>query len=187
MTFRIPSYAIGLLLVLCAGGAAVHAATGPQPDIELSLIRVVRVATTSITISYTTDRSSTGMVRYTAEDGEVITLTDSVPQTDHLFTIDQLDPAHGYTFVLSAEDDSAASNKYSTLLAPESIGEPGQSLVPPVDEYSVDGTKVASSLGTSTAPSSADGPPAWIFALTAFGVIGAWVLNRYSRKLHSER
>lgn len=144
-------------------------------SLSLSLIRAVRISDTSISLSFKTDEEATASVAYTDADGSKLTLTDSVPQVDHLFTLNQLDPKHGYSFVLSARTESSASNIYTVLLAPESIGGPGARIVPGVQETTASGDIVATTLSASTTPTPITAVPWWVFAALFVLVVG-WIL-----------
>jgi hypothetical protein len=142
-----------LLAALCFLGLGTQAhAASAQGAVSVDLIRAVRVADTSVTLSFRTDEESIGSVEYASVLGEDRTLTDSVQQTDHVFTLDGLDPAHAYTFTLRAERGSDASYIYTILLAPEDIGATGQSLMPQVQVTSEDGTVIATIAAASSTP-----------------------------------
>lgn len=154
--------------------APVHAQSGPQ--LQLSLIRAVRTSDTAITLSFKTPAPSIGQVLYSTADGSKFTLTDSAPQVDHLFTIDQLDPQHGYSFALSASAGSAQSDTYTVLLAPASIGAPGTSVMPRVQETDAAGNLVATTLAASSTPAPTESiVPWWVFAAFFVLVVGAWI------------
>jgi hypothetical protein len=151
--------------------------------IELSYIRAIRVSDTTITISFLTDAPTIGSVQYTTGDDTRMTLTDSEPQIDHLFTIDELDPKHGYSFTLTASQGGVESNTYMVLLAPETIGPPGQSILPSTRVLTPQGALVASTLSASTtpAPMSASVEPLLLLAIVAVAacvIVGTRLLGR---------
>lgn len=163
-----------LFLSFLAFGTPAHAENGTQ--LSLSLIRAVRVSDSSITLSFKTSAPSVGQVLYSATDGSKFTLTDSVPQTDHLFTIEQLDPKHGYSFTLSASARGAQSDVYTVLLAPESIGVPGTSFMPRVQETDSAGNTVSTMLAASSTPAPIQSiVPWWAFVLLLALLVGGWV------------
>ncbi|MEO6536943.1 MAG: hypothetical protein ABIT47_04575 [Candidatus Paceibacterota bacterium] len=100
------------------------------PSITISDIQVVRASPTSITISYTTSMESVGRITYTTPDGATVTLTDSHPQTQHLFIITGLVPSYTYTFILAANQSIQYSTGYQITLSLQSIGEPGKGTTP---------------------------------------------------------
>lgn len=155
-------------------------AQGPQ-QLSLSLIRAVRVSDTAITLSYRTDVPAIGQVIYSTADGSKFTLTDSAPQTDHLFTIDQLDSAHGYSFALSASAGDLETNTYTVLLAPQSIGVPGASMMPGVQETDAAGNVISTTLAASSTPAPTEPvAPWWLFAILFIVVVGGWIA--YNRR-----
>lgn len=163
-------FSLSLLTVSAASFA--HA---EDTALTLSLFRAVRISDSSITLSFKTSEAATGSVAYTEVDGSKLTLTDSVPQVDHLFTVTQLDPKHGYSFVLTASVGSTTAHLYTVLLAPESIGPSGARIIPGVQETTASGNIVSTSLSTSSVP----GPtkpiaPWWAFALLGIvAVVGS--------------
>ena len=163
-----------LLAALCFLGVGTQAHAAPaQGAVSLDLIRAVRVSDTSITLSFRTDEESIGSVEYASVLGEDRTLTDSVQQVDHVFTLDGLDPSHAYTFTLRAERGSDASYIYTVLLSPESIGGAGQSLMPQAQVTSDDGTiiaTIAAASSTPAAPSHADGALILVLLAAVAGV-----------------
>lgn len=176
------AFIAALLVSLLAFGAHAHAQIA-QP-LSLSLIRAVRVSDTAITISYRTDAPSYGQIAYSTLDNSKFTLTDSAPQTDHLFTIDQLDPAHGYSFALSASAGTQESDTYTVLLAPGSIGLPGQSIMPGVVETDASGKVITTTLTSSSSPAT-DKPfaPWWTFIILLILVIAGWIgYGRWKRR-----
>lgn len=140
------------LALACASSLLAALPVLASSGTELSYIRAIRVSDTTITISFLTDAPTVGSVQYTTGDDTRMTLTDSEPQIDHLFTIDELDPKHGYRFTLTASEGSAQSNTYLVLLAPETIGPPGQSILPSTQVLTPQGALVASTLSASTTP-----------------------------------
>lgn len=159
-----------------------------QNAVTLDLVRTVRISDTSITLSFRTNVESIGSVTYTSVLDEDRTLTDSVPQTDHVFTLTDLDPSHGYTFTLHATHGSDASYTYTVLLAPETIGEPGQSLMPEVKIASSDGTAVATiptSSTTPTVPSHTDGILILVLLAAVVGVCWYVASRRKAHKKHA--
>lgn len=168
------AFIAALFLSLLAFGMAAHAENGTQ--LSLSLIRAVRLSDSSITLSFKTPAPAVGQILYSATDGTKFTLTDSVPQTDHLFTIEQLDSKHGYSFALSASARGAQSDTYTILLAPESIGTPGTSLMPRVQETDSSGNIISTTLAASSTPAPVQSiVPWWAFAALFILVIGGWI------------
>lgn len=129
-----------------AAGAATRA-------IDISIIRAVRLSDTTITLSYKTSEPAVGILRYTTNDGGDVTLTDSAPEADHLFTIQSLDAKHGYTFILKAENVSdVLSNTYTVLLSPETIGAVGASIQPAYQITDANGAVISSVPTASSSP-----------------------------------
>lgn len=167
-------------LSIFALSAPAHAQNGTQ--LSLSLIRAVRLSDTSITISFKTSAPAIGQVLYSATDGSKFTLTDSVPQTDHLFTIEQLDRKHGYSFALSANGRGTQSDTYMVLLSPESIGVPGTSLMPRVQETDATGNIVSIILAASSTPAPTRSiVPWWAFVLFFVLIVGGWMAYKALR------
>ena len=99
------------------------------------------------------------------------------------FTIDELDPKHGYSFTLTASQGGVESNTYMVLLAPETIGPPGQSILPSTRVLTPQGALVASTLSASTtpAPMSASVEPLLLLAIVAVAacvIVGTRLLGR---------
>lgn len=175
--------AFAIFIISCAVFSTAHAAA-QTPDVTLSLLRAVRLSNTSITLSFKTDTETIGQVRYAQPGGSEIQLTDSAPQTDHLFTITELDPSHGYSFTLSASSGHLASNDYVVLLAPSSIGNPGESIMPGAQVMADDGSVITTTLTASTAPRvNTPVVPWWVFVILFVVVVGSWVgYGVYQRK-----
>ena len=169
-----------LLALLVLGGA--HSVRAQS--IDLTLIRAVRVSDTSLTLSFKTEDPAVGEVTYAQLDGSRVQLTDSSPQVDHLFVLNQLDPGHGYSFALSARDGAAKSDTYTVLLSPDTIGEPGTSLMPGVRVTNAAGAIIATTLAASSAPATSDSVvPWWVFVLLLVLALAAWVAYlRYGRR-----
>lgn len=167
----------GLLLTPLA------AARAADTSITLSYIRAIRVSDSVITLSFLTNQASIGNVGYLAPDETEFTLTDSVLQHDHLFTIDGLDPKHPYSFRLTASSDAKGSNTYVVLLAPELIGTPGQSIMPGFQVVSPEGEVIDAQLsGPSTStPSTALSP--WLFIFFALVAILVTLGNQLMQRL----
>jgi hypothetical protein len=163
--------AAGILLALVLAVPADAAGK----DIALSLFRAVRISDTSITLSFVTDRSSIATLVYAgSSDERTVTLTDTVPQIDHLFTIDDLNPSAAYSFTITADAGGNTSDKYVVLLSPETIGPLGQSIIPSVQEINSQGKVVSSVIAASTTPDvPSQGPLAAGIALVAIGY-GLW-------------
>lgn len=163
-----------LFVSIFALSTPAHAQSGTQ--FSLSLIRAVRLSDSSITLSFKTSAPALGQVLYSATDGSKFTLTDSIPQTDHLFTIEQLDRKHGYSFALSASAHETQSDTYTVLLAPESIGVPGTSLMPRVQETDSAGNIVSTTLAASSTPTPVQSiVPWWAFVLVLVLIAVAWI------------
>lgn len=156
--------------------------------LTLTLVRAVRVSDTAITLSFKTNEPSIGEVAYTDVDGSKFTLTDSVPQTDHLFTINQLDPKNGYSFVLTASSGDDASDTYTVLLSPESIGVPGTSLFPSVAVTDKVGNVVTTTpQASSTVAGNKTIVPWWAFvALAVLLLAGRIVYARNSQRIQQQ-
>lgn len=178
--------AVFVLAPAFLGIASFAHAADTDPGITLSYIRAVRVSSTSLTLSFKTNEESIGQVTYAQQDSSSIQLTDSSPQTDHLFTMTELSPAHGYSFTLAASTDAHHSNSYVVLLAPESVGVTGQSIVPAVQVLTPSGDVVSSiPSASSTSPSPKPFAPWWAFAILFVLVVGGWIGNTVYRRLHS--
>lgn len=175
--------ALAILLISSLFVGVAHAAPSNE-SISLSLFRAVRLSNTSITLSFKTDSETTGQVRYSQPGGSEIQLTDAAPQVDHLFTITELDPNHGYSFTFSASTNSAQSNDYVILLAPGTIGQPGESIVPAVQVTGPDGSVVQTMLAASATPSvTTSFVPWWAFLILFVVVVGTWIgYGIYGRK-----
>lgn len=167
--------ALAILLISTVFAGVAHAAT-PNTTLTLSLLRAVRLSNTSITLSFKTDQDTIGQLRYAQPGGSEIQLTDSAPQTDHLFTITELDPNHGYSFTLSASSNSEGSNDYVVLLAPSTIGQPGESIVPGAQVLGPNGSVISTTLTASTTPVDTNPTvPWWAFAILFIIVVGGWI------------
>lgn len=176
--------AFAILFVSTLFAGVVHAAT-PNTNLTLSLLRAVRLSNTSITLSFKTDQETIGQLRYAQPGGSEIQLTDSAPQTDHLFTITELDPNHGYSFTLSASTNSAQSNDYVVLLAPNTIGQPGESIVPGVQIHEPDGSVISTTLTASTTPANMSSKvPWWAFVILFIAVVGGWIWYGIYQRRH---
>lgn len=177
------SRALAILLISTLFAGVAHAASSSE-TVTLSLFRAVRLSNTSITLSFKTDSETTGQVRYSQPGGSEIQLTDAAPQVDHLFTITELDPNHGYSFTISASTNNAQSDDYVVLLAPGTIGQPGESIVPAVQVMGSDGMVIQTMLAASATPSvTTSFVPWWAFLILFIVVIGTWVGYRiYERR-----
>lgn len=178
---RATGASLAALCILAGGISYAHAATSSA--LELMRVRAIRVTDDTISLSFMTSESAVGSVVYTDTDSSTITLTDAEPQVDHLYTIDRLDPKHGYTFTLSATSRANLSNKYVVSLSPETIGQPGASIVPLVQEVTPNGEVVASTLAASTTPEAHAAIPKWVYLLVASLLLLIWALNRYLAQL----
>ena len=166
---------LAILLISSLFVGVAHAASSSE-TVSLSLFRAVRLSNTSITLSFKTDTETTGQVRYSQPGGSAIQLTDAAPQVDHLFTITELDPNHGYSFTLSASTNNAQSSDYVILLAPGTIGQPGESMVPAVQVIGSDGSVIRTMLAASATPSVTTSiVPWWAFLILFVVVVGAWI------------
>lgn len=175
------AFIVALFLSAFVLGASAHAQNGTH--LSLSLIRAVRLSDTSITISFKTPVPAAGRVLYSTIDGSKFTLTDSAPQTDHLFTVTQLDPKHGYSFILSANGGSMQSDTYTVLLAPESIGVPGSSVMPRVQETDSAGNIISITSAASSTPVPTESiVPWWVFAAFFVLLVAGWVGYRIYRR-----
>jgi hypothetical protein len=104
--------------------------------IAVTNVRLVRGTPTSITVHFTTSVSGIGSLRYSPSVGEVTTLTDSAPSTDHTFTINNLDPSLSYQIQIAAVSSSGASSGvYELTASPEQVGEVGSSVTPSLIAY----------------------------------------------------
>jgi hypothetical protein len=159
-----------LLLALPA-----HAAGG---DVTLSLFRAVRISDTSITLSFVSDTSAVATLIYAGSDERTVTLTDTIPQTDHLFTLDGLNPSAAYNLTITADAGGATSNTYVVLLSPASIGHTGQSIMPAVQELDAKGKVIASTLAGSTTPADSNQAP--LAAGIAVVAVGYLFVQGYS-------
>ncbi len=171
---------ISFLFIGSLLACAVPAQAAPSSDVSLSLIRAIRISTSTVSLSFTTDIPAVGMLDYTAVDGSEITLTDSVPQVDHLFTVDELSSSHAYTFILTARADGAQSYHYLVTLSPEGIGAPGQGIMPAVSVATAGGDVVSAIPASSSTPSAARSPVPWWAFLFLIAVAGiGWGLTRF--------
>jgi hypothetical protein len=164
--------AAAILFVLTTPFAA-YAATASstsQAPLTLSIIRAIRISDSTISLTFKTNVSAVGILRYTTTDGGDITLTDSAPEVDHLFTIDTLDPRHGYTFIMKADTGKDSSNTYNVLLAPDSIGPVGASEMPGFQVTNEKGTVIASTLSASSTSTQTGSIPLWAY-VTLIGVV----------------
>jgi hypothetical protein len=178
----VASATFALLFVLSIPGAA-HAAGTTQTPITLSIVRAVRISTTTLTLSFKTSTSAVGILRYTTADGGDLTLTDSVPEVDHLFTIQSLDPAHGYTFILRAENTSNSSNTYNVLLSLETLGPVGASELPGVQEIDAQGTVIANTITSSSTQTNGGGVPLWAYLLLIFVAAAGYGIYIYMQRM----
>ncbi len=159
---HVVAFVAGMLFLL-GGATGVFAATPTQDEVSLSIIRAVRISDSSITLSFKTNKPAIGIVRYTDSDGTDVTLTDSAAEANHLFTLTDLNPSRGYTFVLIAETDTAKSNTYTILLSPETVGPPGASILPGFQILDAKGVVIAATLTASSTTTDADGVPTWAY------------------------
>lgn len=162
---RLSAAALFLLLF-----APAHAA---GDSVSLSLFRAVRISDTSITLTFVSDRSSIATLIYAGSGERTVTLTDTIPQTDHLFTLDELNPSAAYNLTITADAGTATSSTYVVLLSPASIGPAGHSIMPAVQELDAHGTAVSSTLAASTTPAQSNQAPlAAAIAIIAVGYLG---------------
>jgi hypothetical protein len=154
--------------------------------IAVTNVRLVRGTPTSITVHLTTSVSGIGSLRYSPSVGEVTTLTDSAPSTDHTFTINNLDPSLSYQIQIAAVSSSGASSGvYELTASPEQVGEVGSSVTPSLIAYHPT-AKNASSTATSTKETSSilHALPPYIYELLVLIlaiIIGiVWVRSRRS-------
>lgn len=144
----------------------------------LALFRAVRISDSTIALSFVTSQPSIGELSYTGSSDQHVTLTDADPQTDHLFTVENLDPKKAYSFSLSA----GRSSTYIVLLAPNDIGGPGESMRPEVKEKSADGSLTIVQDAASSSPMSPSTVPLGLgIALVSGGCVG-WFLYSRQRK-----
>lgn len=165
--------AVGALMVLCGTALPAFAAVN-QGAIHINLVRAVRISDTSVTLSFMTTKSSIATMTYVAPGNATVTLTDSEPQTDHLFTIEELDPTAGYTFTIVATSGTDVSNKYVILISPQAIGPIGEGMMPAVQEVSPSGNLISATLQASTTPVRDSIVPWWVFVVFGIVVLGAW-------------
>ncbi len=153
-----------------------------EPTIELTLFRAVRISNDTIALSFITSREAIASVTYTGISERTISLTDTAPQVDHLFTIEDLNPSNAYSFSIIADQGGDTSNTYVVLLTPQSIGGPGASITPGVQMLDSSGKLVGAQLAASTTPLDTNLKPTIIgICIVAFG-FGAWLIYSYLRK-----
>jgi hypothetical protein len=148
----------------------VHAA---GESLSLSLFRAVRLSDTSITVSFVSNTSAIATLIYAGPGDRTVTLTDTIPQTDHLFTLDELNASAAYNLNITANAGAATSSTYIVLLSPASIGPAGQSIVPAVQELDGKGAVISSTLAASTTPAESNQAPlAAAIGVIALGYLG---------------
>ncbi len=176
--------ALGFLSI-CLLLSPLAPARAADTSITITYVRAVRLSDSSITLSFLTDQASIGNVGYVAPDETEFTLTDSAPQNDHLFTIDDLDPKHPYSFRITATYESKGSNTYVVLLSPELIGTPGQSIMPGLQVLSPEGELIDAKLsGPSTSTPSTTLSP-WLFIFFALIAVLVTLGNQLVKRLRS--
>jgi hypothetical protein len=159
---------------------AAFALPAQAADASLSLFRAVRISERSVTLSYVSSAPSIGTLAY-AESGErSVTLSDAAPQVDHLFTIEDLEPSRAYSFAIT---DSKAPDTYVILLSPQSVGEPGQSIMPSVQVRDENGKLVSAKLAASSTGSAPNTLPLGIgIVCIAFAFVGWLAYTGRSQK-----
>jgi hypothetical protein len=179
---------IGIVAVLFALAGNTYAQATPEVADALPLtdIRAIRISDSTITFSFNTARDAVGTIQFFDTDGASVTLSDSEPQSSHLFTIDSLDPEHGYTFKLSASDDETHSFTYSILLSPAGIGPLGQSIIPGMQILDREGTLLASTLVASTSPVEPPHFPSWTLPALIVLVTLIAALTYYLRRTQAK-
>ncbi|MDB4992362.1 MAG: hypothetical protein JWL75_607 [Parcubacteria group bacterium] len=182
MRFFTPALSVLALILIISIPFGAQAA-GSQKTLGISIIRAVRLSDTTVTLSYRTSEPAVGILRYTTTDGGDVTLTDSAPEVDHLFTIQSLDPKHGYSFILKAETvNDVLSNTFTVLLSPETIGAVGASILPGYQTTDANGAVISNTPTASTTPVESGFIAVWaylgIILLLAIVYGGYRVLHR---------
>lgn len=158
------------------------------PDIALTLFRAVRIGDSGITLSFVTDTNSIATLVYAGPGDRTVTLTDTIPQTDHLFTLDELSPSAAYSLTITADAGDRTSHTYIVLLSPAAIGQPGESIVPSVQEMDSNGKILSSTLAASTTPvASGQAPLAAAIALVALGFIAVQLYSFMKKRAQKRK
>jgi hypothetical protein len=170
LSFMHPLMRLSVVATFLLLAVPVHAA---GESLSLSLFRAVRLSDTSITVSFVSNTSAIATLIYAGPGDRTVTLTDTIPQTDHLFTLDELNASAAYNLNITANAGAATSSTYIVLLSPASIGPAGQSIVPAVQELDGKGAVISSTLAASTTPAESNQAPlAAAIGVIALGYLG---------------